>query len=189
MSPFDEAFLWVVVAEGGFVNNPNDPGGPTNRGVSLRAVKLRDKDKDGKLDFDLDGDGDVDEWDIRLVTEADAKRLYHEDYWTLGGAGARYHLDCYSLPRRWGIAVFDAAVLQGPRTSVALMQKAVGTKADGILGPVTLTRVRQTPEAEGLARFASRRLQRFLLHPKVDEFFNGWAWRIVRLHQRLYGNL
>lgn len=189
MSPFDEAFLWVVIAEGGFVNNPNDPGGPTNRGVSLRAVKLRDKDNDGRLDFDLDGDGDVDEWDIRLVTEADAKRLYHEDYWTLGGAGAYYHLDCYSLPRRWGIAVFDAAVLQGPRTAVALMQKAVGTKIDGILGPVTLTRVRQTPEAEGLARFASQRLQRFLLHPKVDEFFNGWAWRIVRLHQRLYGNL
>lgn len=189
MTPFDEAFLWVVIAEGGFVNNPNDPGGATNRGVSLRAVKLRDKDKDGRLDFDLDGDGDVDEWDIRLVTEADAKRLYHEDYWTLGGAGREHLLDCYSLPRRWGIAVFDAAVLQGPRTAVAMMQRAIEAKPDGILGPRTLLHVRSVAEAEGLARFASHRLQRFLLHPKVDVFFEGWAWRIVRLHQRLYGNL
>jgi lysozyme family protein len=189
MSPFDEAFLWVVIAEGGFVNNPRDPGGPTNRGVSLRAVKLRDKDKDGRLDFDLDGDGDVDEWDIRMVTEEDAKRLYHEDYWTLGGAGRIHLLDCYSLPRRWGIAVFDAAVLQGPRTAVALMQKAVGVKKDGILGPITLEQVRRTREAEGLARFAAGRLERMRHHSEVDEFFSGWAWRITRLHQRLYGNL
>ena len=189
MTPFDEAFLWVVIAEGGFVNNPDDPGGPTNRGVSLRAVKFRDKDKDGELDFDLDGDGDVDEWDIRLVSEADAKRLYHEDYWTLGGAGRQYLLDCYSLPRRWGITVFDAAVLQGPRTAVALMQKAVEAKPDGILGPQTLQSVRTYPEAQGLARIAALRLQRMRKHKKVDVFFEGWAWRIVRLHQRLYGNV
>jgi len=55
MKPFDEAFLWVVHAEGGFVNHPDDPGGATNRGVSLRAVQFRDKDGDGELDFDLDG--------------------------------------------------------------------------------------------------------------------------------------
>jgi len=189
MKPFDEAFLWVVHAEGGFVNHPDDPGGATNRGVSLRAVKLRDKDGDGHLDFDLDGDGDVDIDDIRLVSEADAKRLYKEDYWSLSGAGSSFLLSCDSLPRRWGIVVFDAAVLQGPRTAVALMQKAVGAKPDGVLGPDTLMRVRNSKEADGLARFASERLQRFLKHRKADVFFPGWAWRVVRLHQRIYGNV
>lgn len=189
MNVFDEAFLWVVIAEGGFVDNPHDPGGATNRGVSLRAVRFRDKDRDGHLDFDLDGDGDVDEWDIRLVTESDAKRLYKEDYWSLSGAGRTHLLSCDSLPRRWGITVFDTAVLQGPRTAVALMQVAVGEVRDGILGPRTLMAVRQYPEAEGLARFASLRLKRMQRHPRVDEFFEGWSWRIVRLHQRIYGNV
>ncbi len=189
MKPFDEAFLWVVHVEGGFVNHPDDPGGATNRGVSLRAVKMRDKDKDGVLDFDLDGDGDVDEFDIRRVTEEDARRLYKEDYWSLSGAGRQFNLSCDSLPRRWGIVVFDAAVLQGPRTAVAMMQGAVGTRPDGILGPQTLVAVRRFPEADGLAKFAVNRLERFLKHPKKDTFFKGWAWRIIRLHQRIYGNV
>ena len=189
MTPFDEALAWIFRVEGGFVDHPSDPGGATNRGVSLRAVKLRDVDRDGKLDFDLDGDGDVDADDIRIVGEAEARRFYNEDYWSLKGAGSQYLLSCDSLPRRWGIAVFDTAVLQGPRTAIALTQRAVGQKEDGVLGPQTLQAVRSALEAPTLARFASHRLERMRRHPKADVFFAGWCWRVLRLHQFLYGGL
>lgn len=193
MSPFDEAFNWILAAEGGYVNNPKDPGGATKLGVSLKAVKLRDVDKDGLLDFDLDKDGDVDAEDIKLVTVADAKRFYKEDYWSLKGAGFSNKLSCDSLPRRWGIVVFDAAVLQGPRTAVALMQRAIGVTDDGILGPGTLNKLKaiqdQKQESPKLARFAQHRLDRMRKHPQADTFFPGWVWRVVLLHQKVYSDI
>lgn len=185
-NPFLTAFEWVVAAEGGFVNLPQDPGGATKYGVSLRAVRLRDADKDGRLDFDLDKDGDVDVSDIKLVTVEHAQRFYREDYWSLKGAGSSNMLSCDSLPYAWGIAVFDTAILQGPRTAVALMQRSVGiADADGILGPKTLDLVRKASELEGLGLFAALRLDRMRKHPEADTFFKGWAKRIAILHQRL----
>src|SRR5687768_16343556 len=69
--------------EGGFVDDPSDPGGPTNEGVSLRAVVGLDDDGDGNLDFDLDKDGDVDIADIRLVSKFPDQRdaFYRRRYY------------------------------------------------------------------------------------------------------------
>ena len=68
---FERAFRLLLRAEGGYVNDPNDAGGATNHGISLRAVRLRDVDRDGHLDFDLDRDGDVDRSALDDVPERD----------------------------------------------------------------------------------------------------------------------
>lgn len=175
---FDEAFRQIVTAEGTrYVDDPSDRGGPTKLGVSLRAVKLRDVDRDGALDFDLDHDGDVDEWDIRLVTTDVARRLFLEEYWNA--------CRCDELPPVLAIAVADSAYNQGPRTAVALLQRALAVFPDGIVGPVTLAAARSAG-SHALNRFLAHRLDRYRKAPSVESHFRGWALRVLRLHQRLF---
>lgn len=85
MSPyFDAAFQLVVGAEGGYVCDPNDPGGETKWGISKRSYP------------DLD---------IPSLTEADAQAIYLRDYWS--------PLDLDSKPWGTALLKFDAAVNQG----------------------------------------------------------------------------
>jgi lysozyme family protein len=188
LSTFDRAFSRIVLAEGGaaFSDHPHDPGGPTKWGVSWRAVRLRDADRDGRFDFDLDFDGDVDADDIRLIERHHAEQLFAEDYW--GPAG------CERWPAPVAIAVADAAYNQGPRTAVALLQRAIGAasgRPDGIPGPRTRAAVEALGAAgrvpELLTRFAALRADRYRLHPRVDTFFRGWIARLIELDRALAG--
>jgi len=172
------ALPWIFYAEGGFSNVPEDGGGPTNRGVSLRAVKLRDFDRDGQLDFDLDRDGDVDIDDIRMIALPDAAPLYREEYWSLGGPGTP--ATCDDFPSSVAIALFDAAVNSGPRAAVAFLQRGLEVKADGIAGPVTLAAARRNP-TRALLRSLAARLDFMRGRGNAPTFFKGWARRLVEL--------
>ena len=57
----------IVAREGGFVNDPDDPGGATNLGVTLATAR--------RLGLDKDGDGDVDVADVKRLTPADAEAV------------------------------------------------------------------------------------------------------------------
>lgn len=84
VSNFDAAFATIVGVEGGYVNDPNDPGGETNFGISKRAYP---------------------DEDIRALTLERAKELYRRDYWD--------RLNCEALPWDRALLIFDAAVNQG----------------------------------------------------------------------------
>jgi len=67
---FDIAHSFTARAEGGYVSNPGDPGGPTKYGVSLRLLR--------SFGIDIDRDGDIDQNDVRDLTPAQAEQLLHD---------------------------------------------------------------------------------------------------------------
>ncbi len=125
--------------EGGLVNDPDDPGGITKYGISLRTLKALgevDADLDGHADYDFTGDGAIDADDIRDLAWEDAQAFYYQEFWRKYRYG--------ELPARIGGKVFDLSVNMGPLQAHKCLQRAIRAAAvanftdDGILGPQTI---------------------------------------------------
>lgn len=101
--------LLIQRIEGGYVNDPNDPGGETNFGISKRSYP---------------------NLDIPNITEGDAIALYYSDFWVPCGAG--------SLPCGLDLWVFDLAVNSGTDAAVKLLQQVCKVGVDGVMGPQTI---------------------------------------------------
>lgn len=166
----------LLRVEGGFFDHPSDPGGATYAGVALRTVRTLDADGDGVLDFDLDGDGDVDREDIKALAGHPEKieAFYRGGYWEPTRAG--------ELPAHLAMFVFDAAVHHGVGAAALLLQRAVGVKADGVIGPATVEAARSHwPGA--LDSCVIQRLDLFdrihVARPKSLAFREGWRRRLL----------
>lgn len=164
---FSKALDVVLHHEGGLVDNPHDPGGVTNFGISLRFLK--------GIGVDLNNDGSVDRRDIIGLTVEQARPLYHDRFWS--------PCRCAELPDGLGLLVFDSAVNQGPGTAARLLQQSVGARADGAIGPRTLARVRVVLAERGptwlKTEFAARRALRYCRSPKILIFGLGWFRRLM----------
>jgi lysozyme family protein len=178
MNTWHTALETVLRHEGGFSNHPADRGGPTYAGVSLKAVKSLDGNDDGTLDFDLDQDGDVDLEDIRALAVHPEKvaEFYRTQYWApllVGG----------ELPARVAIVTFDAAVHHGVRPAIVLLQRAVGAKADGVLGPRTVSAAWNTRDAHEHALTERGLLMHRIVvaRPASAVFHGGWLRRLFAL--------
>lgn len=89
---FERALKFVLRWEGGYVNDPNDPGGETKYGISKRAYPHED---------------------IKNMTLERATKIYYENYWLKAG--------CNSLPFPFDIVVFDTSVNMGRRRAVEFL--------------------------------------------------------------------
>ncbi|MEQ8747335.1 glycosyl hydrolase 108 family protein [Pyruvatibacter sp.] len=136
---FDAAIETVLRHEGGYVNDPVDPGGATNWGISLRfllSLGRLDADGDGRHDFDFDMDGDVDPADMKLLPRADAIALYKKYWWDKFSYG--------DMPELTGAKLFDLSVNMGARQAHRLLQRALRANGqrsledDGLIGRHTL---------------------------------------------------
>ena len=170
---FVAAVTKVLKHEGYFSDDPDDPGGATQYGVSLRW--LRSLGEHG----DFDGDGDVDRDDVRALDEADAVRLYHERWWVAEGYG--------SLHLVIGAKIFDLAINMGAAPANRLLQRAVravdGTALleDGVLGPKSRAAVAACAPGDLLiaARAEAAGHYRLLAErrPAFEKFLRGWLIR------------
>ena len=139
----------IVRREGGYVNDPDDPGGPTNHGVTIHTMRA--------LGLDLDRDGDVDAADVRALPRSRAVDIFVEHYFR------RPKID--TLPEIAQASVFDMQVNAGAN-AVRILQRLLGEMGhrlaiDGRIGPATAGAARacaaRAPEAFADAYGIARR--------------------------------
>lgn len=151
---FDQAFDRLIGHEGGYSNHPNDPGGETMWGVT--ATVARASGYHGPM---------------RDLPREIAKRIYRKSYWEPVRAD--------DLPAALRFHVFDAAVNSGVRQAVLWLQRTVGSKADGLIGPRTIAAANAADGARSAAVYCGVRLQ-FMTDLKTwPSFGRGWARRIA----------
>lgn len=130
MRTVDEIIRTIISdVEKGFVDDPDDPGGPTNHGVSLRYAR--------GLGLDLDGDGDTDRDDILLVSAHGALMYFKQDFY--------YSPGIHRLPEELRPVMIDMAINHGPARALMILQEVVNRVTfgddllyvDGRLGPAT----------------------------------------------------
>lgn len=147
---FDTAFDRLMVAEGGYINNPNDPGGETRWGISKRTYP---------------------HLDIKNLTREHAKTIYYTDFWL------RIHAD--QLPAGVAFQTFDFAVNSGIYTAVRYLQRAIGVADDGHWGPVSTAAAAAMSESDVILRLNGERLEFMTKLKNWPNASWGWARRIA----------
>lgn len=148
---FDVAFDRLIGHEGGYVNDPNDPGGETKWGISKRSYPSLD---------------------IAALTRDDAKAIYRRDFWD------RIHAE--QLPDGVAFQVFDFAVNSGISTAVRYLQRAVGVADDGHWGPISQAAAAATAESDLIMRLNGERLDFMTRLANWTHAGKGWARRIAQ---------
>lgn len=116
----------IIAREGGFVNDPDDPGGATNHGVTIHTMR--------RLGLDLDQDGSVSVADVRQLTEAQATEIFIREYFHRPRIG--------DLPELLHATVFDMHVNAGSH-AVKILQRLLNDMGqnlvvDGVIGRATI---------------------------------------------------
>ncbi len=145
----EDAILFAMDHEGGLVDHPNDPGGITNFGVSLRHAKATGAIRGVRglevLNFDIDNDGDIDADDIRALTKEQAKEVYI-DIWR------RHRFNQITSPdgqhRKIVMKFFDLCLPMGYGGASRVVQRGlrcvgIDTVEDGWVGPVSRTNLNE----------------------------------------------
>lgn len=153
MAQFSKSIDTILEHEGGLIDHPDDPGGVTNYGISLRWALREHRAVAGDSLFDVDGDGDVDGDDIRALDPDTAKLIYRFSIWDA-------HNYALLFDQNVATKVFDMTVNMGPIQSHKNAQRAciaVGrpVKDDGIIGPRTLAAINGADPGEVLASMRS----------------------------------
>ena len=148
---FDDAFAVVIGNEGGYSNDPNDPGGETKFGISKRAYPGLD---------------------IANLTLERARGIYRHDYWDKVSGDL--------LPYRVALQVFDFAVNGGTDAAIRTLQKTLGVDVDGQLGPVTLKAAAADPGRVAVL-FCAQRLRFYTSTKLFPVFGRGWVNRVATL--------
>lgn len=152
MSPkFLTAINRVLGNEGGYVNDPTDPGGETKWGISKRSYP---------------------NLSISELTRDDAIAIYNKDFWEPSNSE--------DLSEGAGYQLLDSAVNSGISQSIRFMQRAVDVADDGIFGPHTLDAFKQKTESDFIMLFNAERLEYMTKLKNWPNAGKGWARRIAQ---------
>tara|TARA_R100000278_G_scaffold115669_2_gene94700 strand:+ start:125 stop:601 length:477 start_codon:yes stop_codon:yes gene_type:complete len=156
---FDKAVEVILKHEGGYVNDPVDPGGETNMGISKKAYPYLN---------------------IKELTKKDAKDIYFKDYWLKA--------KCSKLPEELRMIYFDMVVNMGKSRAVKILQgaitaKGVKTAVDGGIGPQTISNALKSGlEPDRLRSYRVKYYADLISRkPKLEKYWFGWYRRALQV--------
>ncbi len=166
---FQSALPFILSWEGGYVNNPADRGGATNKGVTQKVYDDWRKGQ-GKAARD-----------VRQLEDSEVQAIYESGYWLPPR--------CNLLGTPLDLAQFDTAVNMGVGRAVQFLQRAVGAGVDGNFGPGTQKCVADCDPGTALVNYCNAReafyrsiVQR---NPSQQIFLKGWLNRLNALRKKL----
>lgn len=156
-SNFPRALKLVLKHEGGFVDHPNDPGGATNKGVTIGTYR-RYVNRKGTVA------------DLKRITDAQVAAVYKRHYWDKVRGDA--------LPSGIDYAVFDFAVNSGPARAAKYLQRVLGVSQDGAIGLATIAAAARADSRKVVERLCDDRMAFLKRLKHWPTFKNGWTSRV-----------
>ena len=161
---FARALPIELTFEGGKVDDPADPGGRTNKGIT-QATYDRFRARKG-----------MQRRDVFVITDDEVQEIYHDQYWNL--------IKGDQLPPGVDLVVMDGAVNSGPAQSIKWLQAALDVPADGLIGPTTLHAVNAAQDYDALiARIIAKREAFLRTLSTFKHFGKGWLNRTLQVEQ------
>jgi lysozyme family protein len=157
---FDRCLGVILSAEGGFVDDPRDPGGPTNLGITQATLAHW-------LGHPVTAD------DVQALSRDTASAIYEAQYWCATG--------CDKLAPGVDLITFDCAVNQGTTIAGRFLQQASGVSVDGIVGPRTISAATSKPADDVINSISAYRAERYRGDSNFDRFGKGWLRRLAEV--------
>lgn len=152
---YAQALKQVLKYEGGYVDHPKDPGGPTNKGITQAVYDAWQKSQD------------LPTQSVRNISDATVAAIYKQQYWD--------RINGDNLPAGVDFAVFDYAVNSGVSRAAKTLQAVVGVTQDGQIGPATI----QATKTYVAMTVTNKRLAFMQSLSIWSTFGKGWAARIA----------
>lgn len=154
---------YVLEEEGGYVDNPKEPGGATNMGITLRTLTAWFGHP-------------VTRSDVLHITKLTAFDIYKSEFWNKINADA--------LPAGLDYALFDFAINSGPARAARTLQEIVGVTQDGIIGAATLSAVNSRSPVAVITALCEKRKQWLSSLTTYSRSGRGWFARVDRARVR-----
>lgn len=158
---FPAALKAVLAFEGGYVNDPRDPGGATNQGITQRVYDAWRR---------LAG---ASAQQVRAIAPAEVAAIYRAQYWNAVRGD--------QLPAGVGLMAFDAAVNSGASRAARWLQAAAGVAVDGHIGQITLAAAARADPAALIRAMGAARLS-YDRGLRIWRYFGkGWSRRVAQV--------
>lgn len=168
-STFDKMMPVTFKLEGGYVNHPKDPGGPTNHGVTLKVFNA------WRASHGLPQGVRA----LQSMSKDEAIQIYRSQYWDA--------IRGDELPLGLDYIVFDTCVNSGASKAAYLLQRTVDAKADKSIGNITLELARKhfaADEKGTIAEYCQRRLSWMQTLKTWKTFGKGWSNRVAQVQAK-----